>query len=189
MSAELAAGVVADELGAAPETVFAEWDPVPIAAASIGQVHRATLPNGRAVAVKVQRPEAPRTGACRACFEGLRLDRIAIIGGGPIGEFTAETLLKMMLGERQNQTAPVVSPPQDAMGPGITLSGITSSGTDGRSALRDVTLEVQAGQIVGIAAVAGNGQAGLADACALPRGVVAPSCRGPATHKRQPPPK
>jgi predicted unusual protein kinase regulating ubiquinone biosynthesis (AarF/ABC1/UbiB family) len=61
MSPELAAGVIRDELGAAPDSVFLEWDPEPIAAASIGQVHRALWrdPDGgteRAVAVKVQYP-------------------------------------------------------------------------------------------------------------------------------------
>src|SRR3954464_15205932 len=38
MAPELAASVVEDELGAPPTELFAEWDPVPIAAASIGQV-------------------------------------------------------------------------------------------------------------------------------------------------------
>jgi predicted unusual protein kinase regulating ubiquinone biosynthesis (AarF/ABC1/UbiB family) len=56
MSAELAASVIEAELGAPPEVVFAEWDPVPLASASIGQVHRAITTDGRAVAVKVQYP-------------------------------------------------------------------------------------------------------------------------------------
>jgi predicted unusual protein kinase regulating ubiquinone biosynthesis (AarF/ABC1/UbiB family) len=56
MAAELAAGVVERELGAPPDAVFAEWDPAPLASASIGQVHRAITRDGRAVAVKVQYP-------------------------------------------------------------------------------------------------------------------------------------
>ena len=42
------------------EQAFLRFDEQPIAAASIGQVHRAMLPNGDEVAVKVQRPNAPR---------------------------------------------------------------------------------------------------------------------------------
>ncbi len=48
--------VLTDELGAPPEDVFAQFDPVPLASASIAQVHAATLPDGEDVVVKVQRP-------------------------------------------------------------------------------------------------------------------------------------
>jgi len=56
MAPGLAARVVEEELGAPPERLFLEWEPVPVAAASIGQVHRAVLHDGRRVAVKVQYP-------------------------------------------------------------------------------------------------------------------------------------
>ena len=45
-----------EDLGATPEEVFAVFNPVPIAAGSVAQVHRAQLADGSAVAVKVRRP-------------------------------------------------------------------------------------------------------------------------------------
>lgn len=56
MSPALAAGVIRAELGSDPEDIFLEWEETPVAAASIGQVHRAVLRDGRVVAVKVQYP-------------------------------------------------------------------------------------------------------------------------------------
>src|SRR5213082_2809821 len=57
---EQAERVIEEDLGNSIERLFLDFEREPVAAASIGQVHRATLPNGKRVAVKVQRPGAPQ---------------------------------------------------------------------------------------------------------------------------------
>eukprot|EP00040_Diaphanoeca_grandis_P029283 m.171197 g.171197 ORF g.171197 m.171197 type:complete len:623 (-) comp31640_c0_seq1:69-1937(-) len=51
---------IAQELGKPLEEVFESFDEAPLGSASIGQVHRATLRDGREVAVKVQYPDSER---------------------------------------------------------------------------------------------------------------------------------
>ena len=53
---EEAEAILTDELGRPPSEVFAAIDPAPVASASISQVHRAVLPDGRVVALKIRRP-------------------------------------------------------------------------------------------------------------------------------------
>ena len=56
ISAGAIASVIEKDLGKAPQALFAEWDPLPIASASLGQVHGAKLHDGTNVVVKVQYP-------------------------------------------------------------------------------------------------------------------------------------
>jgi ubiquinone biosynthesis protein len=60
--------VVEDELGVRISSAFGTFEPVPIGSASLGQVHRATLRDGRPVAVKIQRP-----GIRRRALEDLEV--------------------------------------------------------------------------------------------------------------------
>ncbi|WP_213333446.1 MULTISPECIES: AarF/ABC1/UbiB kinase family protein [Acidithrix] len=71
MSKELVDEIIRQELGDGPDGVFAIWDPEPIAAASIGQVHRAVTSDGAAVAVKIQYPGIKNT--ITADLSNLRL--------------------------------------------------------------------------------------------------------------------
>jgi len=57
MPFEAVAGIVRQDLGARAEVLMKKIDHRPAAAASIGQVHRATLDDGTAVAVKVRYPD------------------------------------------------------------------------------------------------------------------------------------
>jgi ubiquinone biosynthesis protein len=58
VAAEVIEETISGELGAATSELFARFDPAPLAAASIGQVHAATLPDGAEVVVKLRRPGA-----------------------------------------------------------------------------------------------------------------------------------
>jgi predicted unusual protein kinase regulating ubiquinone biosynthesis (AarF/ABC1/UbiB family) len=66
--------VLGQELGRPPTEVFASIEPRPVAAASLAQVHRARLVDGRQVAVKVQYPDLPGLIAA----DLVTLDNIAV---------------------------------------------------------------------------------------------------------------
>ncbi|HJQ31319.1 MAG TPA: AarF/UbiB family protein [Pyrinomonadaceae bacterium] len=80
---EQAKEIIYEELKREPETIFSSFEREPFAAASIGQVHRAVLPNGEVVAVKVQRPGIRRLIKADLSlmyfFAGL-LDRTRLLG-------------------------------------------------------------------------------------------------------------
>ena len=61
---EVVTDTISTELGEPVGSLFADFDVEPLAAASIGVTHRATLPDGRRVVVKVQRPGIEESVEC-----------------------------------------------------------------------------------------------------------------------------
>jgi simple sugar transport system ATP-binding protein len=96
-------------------------------------------------------------------------DRVTVLRSGrkiasvPTSEATVERLAAMMVGrdveleQRQDRTTPVGEVV-------LRAEGLTAAGDRGIDALRDVSLVVHAGEVLGVAGVAGNGQRELAEA-------------------------
>ena len=82
MAPELAAEVVTSEFKRRPDELFATWEDKPFAAASIGQVHRATTHDGRAVAVKVQYPGVDAAIEADLANAGLLVQVISMVFPG-----------------------------------------------------------------------------------------------------------
>jgi len=55
--------VIREEFGREPEDIFLSFDPQPLGTASLAQVHRATLKDGREVAMKIQHPRVKQRSA------------------------------------------------------------------------------------------------------------------------------
>jgi ubiquinone biosynthesis protein len=88
---EAARAVIEASLGRPLDAIYARFDPVPVAAASVAQVHRATLrENGALVAVKVRRPDIA---------ERVALDRSILLTAARIAERLVPSLRLVSLAE------------------------------------------------------------------------------------------
>ena len=103
LSWEAVRGVIEDELGLKPEKVFAGIDEDPLGCASLAQVHRAVLRDGREVALKVQRPgiaEVIREDLALLAGIAERADRMTDLGrrlhfADWVGEFRRTLLAEL----------------------------------------------------------------------------------------------
>jgi len=92
-SREAIRAAVEEDLGAPIDTRFAEWEDAPIASASIGQVHRARLHDGREVAVKVQHPGIARAVESDLANASLLESFVGALGGK---RFDTRAMLEVM---------------------------------------------------------------------------------------------
>ncbi len=97
-------------------------------------------------------------------------DRVTVLRGGrviatvPTAEATARSLAALMVGRELSGAGEGRA--RELGGPIIELSGVSAADDRGGAGLRDVSIAVRAGEIVGVAGVAGNGQRELAETMA-----------------------
>jgi simple sugar transport system ATP-binding protein len=107
-----------------------------------------------------------KLGEVFACADRVSvLRRGELAGTGMLRDYDQRSLLTLMLGERAaNEEDPETQDSKPGEGAGFELRDVSFRASDGRLTLRDVSIRVSPGEMVGIAAVSGNGQAYLADA-------------------------
>ncbi len=97
-------------------------------------------------------------------------DRVTVLRAGrrvatlATGDSNKADLARLMVG--REVMFRVARGDHEAGGPRLTVKGLSATGDLGLPALRDVTLEVRAGEILGVAGVAGNGQRELTEVIA-----------------------
>ena len=101
--------------------------------------------------------------ACATRVSVLRRGTLA--GTGLLKDYDQRSLLTLMLGERAaDESDPETRGGAALEDEGFALRGVSFKAEDGRTTLHDVSIEIHLGEVVGIAAVSGNGQASLGDA-------------------------
>jgi simple sugar transport system ATP-binding protein len=107
------------------------------------------------------------------------LRRGQYVGGGPLIEFNAERLAELMIGGPRH--APAVADdaaaPTARGAPVLQIDALEVDNDAGRRAVRNVSLAVHGGEIVGIAGVSGNGQRELVETLLAQRTAVSGSIR------------
>jgi simple sugar transport system ATP-binding protein len=93
------------------------------------------------------------------------LRRGKLIGTRPTTELDNDTMAEMMVGRRETRV--VVEREQHALGKAVLkLEGLSVADNVGQLAVEDLSLEIRAGEIVGVAGVSGNGQRELVETLA-----------------------
>ena len=86
------------------------------------------------------------------------------VAGGSVGAFDATRLADAMIGAARRRELPPRAAVPDGAAPVLAIDALAVADDGGRRVVRDVSLSVRAGEILGIAGVSGNGQRELVEA-------------------------